>query len=63
MPFHRSVGPARIPEHEHYSRVLTKEEAQGFELVRNRYSAEQVGKVLRTAVARRPKVRPAPAAS
>ncbi|QRE78077.1 response regulator [Methylobacterium aquaticum] len=43
-----------------YSHVLAGEEARGFEFVRKPYSAEQVGKVLRAAVARKPKVRPAP---
>ena len=44
-----------------YSHVLAREDAHGFEFVRKPYSAAEVGKVLRVAVARRPKVRPAPA--
>ena len=43
-----------------YSDVLARDEAHGFELVRKPYSAEEVGKVLRAATARRPKVRPTP---
>ena len=43
-----------------YSHVLASDEAHGFALVRKPYSAEEVGKVLRAAVARKPKVRPAP---
>ena len=42
-----------------YSHVLAKEEIQGFEFVRKPYSAAEVGKVLRTATARMPKVRAA----
>jgi len=44
-----------------YSHVLAREEAHGFEFVRKPYSAEQVGKVLRAATARKPKVRKAAA--
>ena len=44
-----------------YSHVLAQDEAHKFELVSKPYSAEQVGKVLRAATARKPKVRPAPA--
>ncbi|CAO4184595.1 hypothetical protein [Methylorubrum extorquens] len=40
--------------------VLASDEAHGFELVRKPYPAEQVGKVLRAAIVRKPKVRPAP---
>jgi signal transduction histidine kinase/CheY-like chemotaxis protein len=43
-----------------YSHVLASDDAHGFELVRKPYSAEQVGKVLRTVIARMPKVRAAP---
>ncbi|PIK72338.1 hybrid sensor histidine kinase/response regulator, partial [Methylobacterium frigidaeris] len=39
-----------------YSHVLASDDAHGFELVRKPYSAEQVGKVLRAATARLPKV-------
>nr|WP_310354680.1 ATP-binding protein [Methylobacterium sp. BE186] len=42
-----------------YSHVLAKEDAHGFEFVRKPYSAEQVGKVLSAATARKPKVRAA----
>ena len=44
-----------------YSHVLASDHAHGFEFVRKPYSAEQVGKVLRAAIARKPKVRMAPA--
>ncbi|CAX21914.1 Putative histidine kinase and two component hybrid sensor and regulator; putative membrane protein [Methylorubrum extorquens DM4] len=44
-----------------YSHVLAQEGAHGFEFVRKPYSAEQVGKVLRAAIARKPKVRAAAA--
>ncbi|MFG7490649.1 ATP-binding protein [Methylorubrum rhodesianum] len=44
-----------------YSHVLASDDAHGFELVRKPYSAEQVGKVLRAATVRKPKVRPVPA--
>ncbi|MBE7199430.1 MAG: response regulator, partial [Parafilimonas terrae] len=43
-----------------YSHVLAQDEAHGFELVRKPYSAEQIGKVLRAAIKRMPKVRAAP---
>ncbi|WP_422230734.1 ATP-binding protein [Methylorubrum rhodinum] len=43
-----------------YSHVLAREDAHGFEFLRKPYSAEEVGKVLRAATARRPKVRPTP---
>ncbi|MER2269361.1 ATP-binding protein [Methylobacterium oxalidis] len=42
-----------------YSHVLAQDDAHGFELVRKPYSAEQVGKVLRAATARKPKIRAA----
>ena len=44
-----------------YSHVLAGNDAHGFEFVRKPYSAEEVRKVLREAVAAKPKVRPAPA--
>jgi signal transduction histidine kinase/CheY-like chemotaxis protein len=43
-----------------YSHVLAQDEAHGFEFIRKPYSAEQVGRVLRTTIARKPKVRAGP---
>jgi hypothetical protein len=43
-----------------YSHVLASDDAHGFELVRKPYSAEQLGKVLRTVIARMRQVRAAP---
>ncbi len=44
-----------------YSHVLAQEQAHGFELLRKPYSVGEIGKVLRAAIARKPKVRSAPA--